>query len=526
MRIDNMCSKKKGLTEVPSHFLSIGFSFRTKFFLSSFIVTVLLPVIGGWALYNQDINSTKKLIRSNIVNQVDNFSRLLYPALAFDDKESAYELLKSFSTNPLIKSSIIWKKRDTNDLKFALFAHYPKEKLYSPIPPNIFIENYDNDEVIFISKAIMAVDEKLGIISVTRSLQDLNIKKAEYLQVGILTALSIFIIIILITLWYQSSLTKPLKELSSVAEKISKEKNYSIRATKTSLDEFGSLTDVFNEMLDSLQISNSQLRSANEEMEQRVEQRTEELTLSNKRIIKEMSEKELATQELIRTRDQLNQSEKLANVGQVSSNIAHELRNPLAAIRNSTYLLRLKLKENDKLMDHLKIIDHEISRSDEVIERLLEITKGENLKRVPVNLEALAKEAMNYANVAQEHELIITFIAKPFWVKLDKLLFRQVLINIFLNSIQAMPKGGKIEMKINQDPSKSVKISIMDEGTGIKKALLKTVFDPLYTDKAEGVGLGLSLCRDLISRHGGTIIAKSELGLGTTIEIELPVEQS
>ena len=524
MRIDNMYSKKKDLTEVPSHFLSIGFSFRTKFFLSSFIVTVLLPVIGGWALYNQDINSTKKLIRSNIVNQVDNFSRLLYPALAFDDKESAYELLKSFSTNPLINSSIIWKKRDTNELKFDLFAHYPEEKLYSPIPPNLFIENYDNDEVIFISKAIMAVDEKLGIISVTRSLQDLNTKKAEYLQVGILTALSIFIIIILITLWYQSSLTKPLKELSSVAEKISKEKNYTIRATKTSLDEFGSLTDVFNEMLDSLQISNSQLRSANEEMEQRVEQRTEELTLSNKRITKEMSEKELATQELIRTRDQLNQSEKLANVGQVSSNIAHELRNPLAAIRNSTYLLRLKLKKNDKLMDHLKIIDHEISRSDEVIERLLEITKGENLKRVPVNLEAVAKEAMNYANVAQEHELIITFITKPFWVKLDKLLFRQVLINIFLNSIQAMPKGGKIEMKINQDPSKSVKISIKDEGTGIKKHLLKTVFDPLYTDKAEGVGLGLSLCRDLISRHGGTIIAKSELGLGTTIEIELPVE--
>ena len=76
----------------------------------------------------------------------------------------------------------------------------------------------------------------------------------------------------------------------------------------------------------------------------------------------------------------------------------------------------------------MKIIDHEISRSDEVIERLLEITKGENLKRVAVNLDALAKEAMNYANVAQDHELIITFMVKPFWVKLDKLLFRQILL--------------------------------------------------------------------------------------------------
>ncbi|MDG0965645.1 MAG: ATP-binding protein, partial [Opitutales bacterium] len=407
---------------------------------------------------------------------------------------------------------------------FTLFANYPEGQLNRPAPKNFLIENYDNDEIIFISKAITAVDEKLGIISVTRSLEDLNSKKAEYLQVGILTALSIFIIIILITLWYQSSLTRPLKELSSVAEKISKEKNYSIRATKTSLDEFGSLTDVFNEMLDSLQISNSQLRTANEEMEERVEQRTEELTLSNNRIIKEMSEKELANQELIKTRDQLNQSEKLANVGQVSSNIAHELRNPLAAIRNSTYLLRLKLKEKDNLMDHLKIIDHEISRSDEVIERLLEITKGENLKRIPVNIEALANEAMDYADVTKEHELIIKFTSKPFWVNLDKLLFRQILVNIFLNSIQAMTKGGKIEMKITHDLTHSVKISIQDEGTGIPKHLLEKVFDPLFTDKAEGVGLGLSLCRDLISRHGGTIFAKGDVGIGTTIEIELPGE--
>jgi len=80
-----------------------------------------------------------------------------------------------------------------------LFSHTTQKKSYTVPFRKTFIENYDNDEVIFISKAITAVDEKLGIISVTRSLQDLNTKKAEYLQVGILTALSIFIIIILIT---------------------------------------------------------------------------------------------------------------------------------------------------------------------------------------------------------------------------------------------------------------------------------------------------------------------------------------
>ena len=110
-------------------------------------------------------------------------------------------------------------------------------------------------------------------------------------------------------------------------------------------------------------------------MEQRVQRRTKELTLSNKRISEEMEQKELANIELIKTRQQLVQHEKLANVGQVSSSIAHELRNPMTAIRNSTYFLRLKLEKNQKVSKHLEIIDKEITRSDEVIQRLLQITK-------------------------------------------------------------------------------------------------------------------------------------------------------
>ena len=125
--------------------------------------------------------------------------------------------------------------------------------------------------------------------------------------------------------------------MSLAATTISKGKNYLVRAKKISFDEFGKLTDVFNKMLDSLEESSERLKLANEEMEQRVQRRTKELTLSNKRISEEMEQKELANIELIKTRQQLVQHEKLANVGQVSSSIAHELRNLMAAIRNSTY---------------------------------------------------------------------------------------------------------------------------------------------------------------------------------------------
>jgi signal transduction histidine kinase len=150
------------------------------------------------------------------------------------------------------------------------------------------------------------------------------------------------------------------------------------------------------------------------------------------------------------------------------------------------------------------------------------MTKGDNLKRTQTDIEALAKEAMSYADISKSYRLIINFNPKTFMLSLDKLLFRQVLFNLFLNSIQAMPQGGQIEMTINQRSTNGAKIIIADEGKGIKENRLKKVFDPLYTDKADGVGLGLSLCRDLISRHGGTISAKSKATKGTIIEIELP----
>jgi C4-dicarboxylate-specific signal transduction histidine kinase len=481
-----------------------------------------MPIIGGWALYQQDINSTKNLIRTNINNQIDNLSRLIYPALVFDDKVTADEQIKGFSANAMMKSVEIWKKDTLDTNKLSLFSKQPSDKNESLSEGNQITENTFHHNVIVVSKEITSDDEKLGIIKVTRSLTDFNAKKAEYLQVGILSALSIFVIIILITFWYQGSLTKPLKELSMVAEKISIEKNYSTRANKMSLDEFGSLTDAFNQMLDSLESSNSQLLRANEEMEQRVERRTKELTLSNKRILKEMAANEIATQELIKTKDQLNQNEKLANVGQVSSSIAHELRNPMAAIRNSTYFLRLKLEKETKLLEHLKIIDREISRSDEVIQRLLEITKGEDLKKSFVDLKTLAFEAFNYADLTNRSQLIVDFKPEHFLINVDKLLFRQVLFNIFLNSIQAMPDGGKIIMTVSIKEAKMVQIIITDQGTGIEEHYIKKVFDPLFTDKEDGIGLGLSLCRDLISRHGGKIAAKSHVSFGTTIEIDLP----
>jgi len=312
--------------------------------------------------------------------------------------------------------------------------------------------------------------------------------------------------------------------LTRVAEKISSEKNYNLRAKKMSMDEFGKLTDLFNDMLDSINETNQQLLIAHQEMEERVEDRTKELTLTNVKLLSEIKERERATQELIETRDRLGKQEKLASVGLVSSNIAHELRNPMAAIRNSTYFLRLKNNGDSKTSHYLEVIDRELSRSDDVIQRLLEITKGETLRRQPTDLRELAREAMTYSNITGNVHLALSFEPQFFKVNLDRILFRQVLCNLFLNAIQAMPEGGKIALVASKLDNGQVLISVSDQGIGIKQKDIKKVFDPLFTKKKDGVGLGLSLCRELVTRHGGTITAKSKENQGSTIEIILPEE--
>jgi len=388
-------------------------------------------------------------------------------------------------------------------------------------------ETWTDSDLIIVRSIQSSDDEQpIGKIVIERSLAHLEYKKSQFKRLGFTSWAFMIILILCVTIWYQNTLTRPLQELTNVAEKISTESNYSLRAKKISADEFGKLTDLFNEMLDSINDSNEKLLIANLDMEQRVQDRTKQLTLINEKLLSEIKERERANKELIETRDKLSKQEKLASVGQVSSNIAHELRNPMAAIRNSTYFLRLKNKGDDKSSHHLEIIDRELSRSDEVIQRLLQLTKGGTIKKELIDLRELAKEAMTYSNVTGDATLSIKFSPKYFPVNLDRILFRQVLYNLFINAIQAMPNGGEIRMDLRKLENGRILLCVSDQGVGIEEMVMKKIFEPLFTNKNEGVGLGLSLCRELVTRHGGSIMAKSSPNQGTTIEIELPGENS
>ncbi len=504
-----------------------SWSFRAKFLLSTVIATLVVPTICAVVFFQSELSSTKELISNDTIGLTENIAKNLYPALAFDDLERAKDDLQKLIGTPQITSASLWKTTEGNSVDdFVLFCSTTDAQNDKSTAPTTFSGENWSESVLQIIRPIQSGNQPIGIITVERSLAHLQYKKEQFVRLGLTSWTFMIIVILFVTVWYQDTLTRPLRELTRVAEKISSEKNYKLRAEKMSMDEFGKLTDLFNEMLDSINETDQQLRIAHQNMEQRVENRTRQLTLTNEKLLSEIKEKERATQELIEMRDRLSKQEKLASVGQVSSNIAHELRNPMAAIRNSTYFLRLKNNGDAKTSHHLEVIDRELSRSDDVIQRLLEITKGEALRKEPTDLLELAREAMMYSNITGSVSLSLSFNPKYFSVNLDRILFKQILCNLFLNAIQAMPDGGKINLVTSKLENGQVLISISDQGVGIAKKDIKKIFDPLFTDKEDGVGLGLSLCRELVTRHGGTIEAKSERNQGTTIEIVLPAEDS
>lgn len=485
--------------------------------LSTLLISLFIPTTGGFLVFKGELDFSKELVNQNLVMQVNAYRDTLAPTLLFDDSITANEIITSLSYNPLISKASVWKLSKEKPILFASLNNN------SSSPPLEAGKTWE-EKSLTIDAVIASNSNILGYLSITRSLEDLITKKDQFIGFGLLSWTLIIMVIVLITLWYQSSLTRPIQELMKVSERISLEKNYNIRAKEVSQDEFGRLTKIFNQMMDSLNYSDQKLRNYNSEMETQVKLRTEELSTTNCKLLEEMRLKEKTHTELLQTRERLNRQEKLASVGQVSSNIAHELRNPMTAMRNSVYFLRKRSSKDEKIQQHLDLIDNELSQSDEVIVRLLELTKGRKLKLAKTNLKKLISDTFYISKISGNTFLEMNIQKEASFVTIDSLLFRQIFTNLMTNAIQAMTQGGVIQVKaaLNQSNKGEIHIRFIDSGAGIAKDKWNKIFDPLYTGKDDGIGLGLALCKDLIERHGGTIIVEFSSSNGTAFLITLP----
>jgi len=221
------------------------------------------------------------------------------------------------------------------------------------------------------------------------------------------------------------------------------------------------------------------------------------------------------------------QSEKLASLGQLASGMAHEIHNPLTIISGEAQLYLERFKGQDGAVDEvLKSIIEECQRAADITRRILRFAKPAPSDLVPVDLKATIEETLTLAGYQvrmDKVERVVTVASDLPKVRGNQNQLQEVLLNLILNACQAMgEKGGKLEVRAAANGS-HVQLQVADSGPGIAAAKLTKVFDPFYTTKQTGTGLGLFVSQRIVKLHGGTIEVASTEGQGACFTIRLPV---
>jgi signal transduction histidine kinase len=233
-------------------------------------------------------------------------------------------------------------------------------------------------------------------------------------------------------------------------------------------------------------------------------------------------EKEHAEAELAQMRDRLVRATRLAAIGQVSASIAHDLRNPLGTVRNAAYYLGRRLpKDQPEVAEYLGIINQEVVAADRIITNLLAVAGAKEPVKQHVDVGQAIREALARTGQAKAVRLRMSLAPEPFMVRADPDHLRQVFRNLVTNAAEAMGDGGEIIVEAARDADGD-SIVLRDTGPGVSQEIRETVFEPLVTTKAKGIGLGLTICREILEHHGGGIELIDEGKPGAAFRIRLP----
>lgn len=370
----------------------------------------------------------------------------------------------------------------------------------------VFIEDFRKNEKVF--SVLRRIENKkecfechgrdkknLGVLNINYTFRD-SWAHLQYLRNAMIISAVVSMGFIAVVLYFFNNLFiyRRIYKLNRMVKRV-KDGDLDTKDTFRVKDELGNLGDSFNDMVNSLRIAKKEL----EEQHQKI----------------------------------LIQSEKLASIGQLASGIAHEIQNPLAGISGALKVILSEMKQENRESRHRENIDiiemiiQQINRLSKTAGDLLAFARPSIPKKVNVNLSEIIKQAIFFVQTQAEEQGIDIrkeFEKKSFDVSADPELMKQVFLNIMLNGMQAIKKGGVLSIDYNLNENKTmVEISISDTGPGIKEEDKGKIFNPFFTTKSKGTGLGLYNVKNIVESHNGEIKVSSRAGSGTTFTIVLPV---
>jgi signal transduction histidine kinase len=226
-------------------------------------------------------------------------------------------------------------------------------------------------------------------------------------------------------------------------------------------------------------------------------------------------------------RQEMLQAESLAKIGELAAGMAHEIKNPISGIVFAANSILRELDPKDNRHEIFEEIVTQANRVEQNLESLLTFARQSRLERFPTDLNAIIERILLFIRQQPDMKLIkaesVLDVNLP-EVLVDPKQIEQVFLNLIINAVQAMPDGGRLTVSTRTNQANNtVCIAVQDTGVGISEELRDQIFQPFYTTKVNGVGLGLALCKEIVTRHNGTISFESEVGIGTTFTVELPI---
>ena len=275
------------------------------------------------------------------------------------------------------------------------------------------------------------------------------------------------------------------------------------------------------------------LRSQKDLLESIVQKRTVELVQSNAQLKREINNRKQAEEKKNKFEAQLHHAQKMESIGTLAGGIAHDFNNILTMILGNVSMAKLRVSPEDEIFDLLSEAETASVRAQTLTKQLLTFAKGGAPLKETASIKDILKESSHFV-LRGSKSSCESSIAEDLWpAEVDVGQISQVINNIVINANQAMPKGGTIQVAADNliiedrhdlpiKPGRYIRISIKDHGVGIAEDHFLNIFDPYFTTKQEGSGIGLATTYSIIKKHDGHITVKSRLGVGTTFHIYLP----
>jgi signal transduction histidine kinase len=225
------------------------------------------------------------------------------------------------------------------------------------------------------------------------------------------------------------------------------------------------------------------------------------------------------------SKDNLVRSEKLAYTGRIAASIAHEIRNPLTNVSMSIQQLKMGNRIKQEGFKYVEIVERNIERINYLITELLNCARPTKLNLQPYDIHKVIKDVLesNKAKISlQRIKVTEDFTSKPSTLRIDKEQIERAFLNLIINAIETMPRGGNLTITTELNGNFFL-AKIHDTGRGIHEKDIIKIFDPFFSTKSGGVGLGLTICYGIIVSHGGTIEVESKSKKGSTFIVSLPI---